>query len=60
MKTFDNLKAGDRIFNEEDGIMKVGFYDFYATGEKIMCFVDKNSVWPAFQFYPEDWEKISK
>lgn len=58
MKSFDNLKKGDKIYNEDDGIMEVMFGDFYGDGKKIMVFADGKSVYPAFQFYPEDWELV--
>lgn len=56
MESFDNLHAGDKIYNEIDGIMEVVFGDFYGDGKKIMCFADGKSVYPAFQFDPKDWE----
>lgn len=58
MENFDNLHSGDKIYNETDGIMEVMFVDFYGNGNKIMCFADKNSVYPASQFDPKDWELV--
>lgn len=58
MKNFDNLHAGDIIESKEDGRMGVVLYDFYATGERILCFTSKNSIYPASEFIPEYWEKV--
>lgn len=58
MKTFRGLHDGDKIFNETDGFMEVVFGDFYGDGKKVMCFMDKKSVYPAFQFDPADWTLV--
>lgn len=56
MKTFANLKAGNRITNPIDGTMEVLFWDFHGTGKKVMCFADGKSIYPASEFDPADWE----
>lgn len=56
MKSFEDLQVGDVIENVEDGEMSVMLYDFNGDGEKIMCFADRSSIYPASQFDPEDWK----
>lgn len=58
MKTFKNLKEDSRIISADGETMEVIFWDFYETGEKIMCFASKSSIYPANEFSPEDWEEI--
>ena len=56
MKTFDILKAGQIIVAEDGDAMKVIDYDFYGTGQKIMCFMSDCCVYPATEFNAGDWE----
>ena len=56
MKTFDILKAGQIIVAEDGDTMKVIDYDFYGTGQKIMCFMSDHCVYPSTEFNAGDWE----
>ena len=56
MKTFDNLKAGTRIVNDDGDVMEVLFWDFYGKGKKIRCVANGKSIWPISEFSPADWE----
>lgn len=60
MKTFKNLKEDSRIINADGETMDVIFWDFYGTGEKIMCFASKSAIYPANEFLPEDWEELEE
>ena len=60
MKTFANLKKGDRIYNPIDGIMEVLFWDIYGDGEDIMCFAGEKSIWSSYDFNPADWELVTE
>ena len=56
MKSFNNLKAGNRIKSDDDTVMEVLFWDFHSTGKKILCFADGKSIYPASEFDPVDWK----
>lgn len=59
MRTFESLKAGDRIISKDGKKMECLFWDFYGNG-KIRCLADGKSIFPATEFDPEDWEKVRR
>ena len=56
MKTFDVLKVGQTIMAEDGDTMKVIDYDFYGTGQNIMCLMSDRCVYPSTEFNAGDWE----
>lgn len=58
MKTFRDLKDDQIIVSEDGDKMKVVFYDFYGTGENVMCFESERSIYPETEFYADDWEVV--
>lgn len=57
MKSFNELKDGDIVYNATDGIMTVGYSDFFSeTSEKELCFATPRCIWRGCQFDPADWE----
>lgn len=55
---YDNkiLSDGDKIVAEDGDTMKVIDYDFYGTGQNIMCFMSDRCVYPSTEFNAGDWE----
>ena len=58
MKSFNNLKAGNRIRSADGTVMEVLFWDFHSTGKKTLCVADGSSIYPASEFDPADWELV--
>lgn len=55
VKTFKDLPAGAYLKSNDGEAMQVVFYDFYSTGEPIMCLANDKSMYPASEFDPKDW-----
>lgn len=58
---FKNLVDGMTIVNVEDetDILKAKLYDYYSTGEKIMCLINENSIYPADEICEEYYKPLN-
>lgn len=58
MKSFNNIKAGNRIKSGDGTVMEALFWVFHSTDKKTLCFADGRSIYPASKFDPADWELV--
>ena len=56
------IQDGDFFVADGDfsDILKAVYHDYFATGEKILCFCDTKSVWPAKEICAEYYERMTR
>ena len=51
----------NKVLKDRDGNrMETMMWDFYSTGEPILCMADEDSIYPAREFDPRDWEVVKE
>lgn len=56
------IKEGDFFVDNVDftDMLKAVYHDYFATGEKILCFCDTKSIWPAKEICAEYYERMTR
>ena len=54
------IRDGDFFIADTSDILKAVYHDYFATGEKILCFCDTKSIWPAKEICAEYYEKMTR
>lgn len=54
------IREGDFFVADTSDMLKAVYRDYFATGEKILCFCDTKSIWPAKEICAEYYEKMTR